>query len=192
VISRAAAAVSGSDRARADDLIDQAITDANQADSEWLRADAVINAADALVSWDPAAADRTLADGVALAHTLRKNAFNASCFARAAVVATRRGRNEDAIVLMDEMVDSLRRDPDGVELEKFASILCEQPQPIVAAITPRLLRAILKVGDLLLDRLPAILPLLAKAGGGRSAETLPDYFGEIETALDLIEQVFVG
>jgi hypothetical protein len=37
VISRVAAAVSGSDRARADDLIDQAITDANQADSEWLK-----------------------------------------------------------------------------------------------------------------------------------------------------------
>lgn len=92
----------------------------------------------------------------------------------------------------ERAIDLLEAHPDADALEAIATTLADRPDTLLAPLLPRLLRNLLKGADLMLEKLTLIIPLLIQADTGAPATIARVLSDEFDTALGLIEEVFVG
>ncbi len=189
VLSRAAAAVAAGDRTRAEYLIDRAIRLARLADYGWLVTEALLEAARALARWDPARGGVVFQESLDCALDMQNDSGRGRAIAHAAAVV---GDAAQARALAEQAIDVIEAHPDADVLEAIAATLADRADTLLAPLLPRLLQALFKGGDLMLEGLTLIIPLLIQADTGASASVARVLWDEFDTALALVEEVFAG
>jgi hypothetical protein len=208
VQARVAAVTARADRSRvgsllAESLVNQALQLAERA-STTRRVDTMLASASALLEWDTRRALQ-LADEARRVANNPDPALNlggrislaGKTAARAAVIALAADLLDRAHALMEQAIEALQQ-PEAwpvhqeIMLETIEASLLRFPMDLQADLRTRLLHAILDSERLLFEQPWTVIRLLLDAPSRTGDAVELAFLAEVDTALELIERVFIG
>jgi hypothetical protein len=188
-----AASLASVDRERAVELVRRAATDADLAEWQWLRFDALREVALATATWWPAEAERLLSRCLDQARQGRAVTTVAQQVAEAASVRLRLSGAAGAAELIEEALVLLPAEANGAThadaLEAILRVVRQLPPEAIPAMLARVLETAVDAGTLVLDALPAILETALAADPAAAGETAARLFAALDSTASTVETV---